>query len=260
MKLETLKNRIESYKIKLKKLNKKLTRILKAEQSNYEENNPYYYSDYDKRVTLRDITECKAQIEKYQSDLDVAVEKENSRNVQIIIDFLQDWRESVYREYESAMRSADKFRSDLRKVHSSGNMEEFKSMSTVMHDRLYGTYKYENVHNSYTKRDEKVKVKVEEGIWEFVRDYFNYSQNIEECLQRLFSDLVEEANRKYDFIISRVNKYVGEIIDADNLTIGSNGELNGIIIGKNGKCKVNTIIANGPIRIAHFRVLVKGVK
>ena len=260
MKIETIKSRIESFKNKLVKLENKLSRILKAEQSNYQENNPYYYSDYDKRVTLREISDCKAQIEKYQSDLVTAVEKSNSRNVQIIIDFLQDWRETVYREYEKDMRSADKFRSDLRKAHSSGNMEEFKSMSKVMHDRLYGTYEYRTCQNSYTNREEKVKVKVMDGMWEHIRDYFNYSQNIEECLKRLFSDLIQESNRKYDFIISRVNKYVGEIVDADNLTIGSNGELNGIIIGSKGKCKVDTIIANGPIRIAHFRVLVKEVK
>lgn len=260
MKIETIKSRIESFKNKLVKLENKLERILKAEKSNYEENNPYYYSEWDKKSTLRDIEETKRSIEKYESDLVKAVEKSNSRNVQIIIDFLQDWRETVYREYESAMRSADKFRNETRKVYSSGNMEEFKSMSKVMHDRLYGTYEYKTYHNPYTNREEKVKVKVEEGIWEFIRDYFNYSQNIEECLQRLFSDLVEEANRKYDFIIERTNKFVGEIQDVSDLRVSANGELNGIIIGTRGKAKVTTIIADGPIRIAHFRVLIKAVK
>ena len=259
MKIETIKSRIESFKNKLVKAENKLERILKAEQSNYQENNPYYYDEWDKKSTLREIEDIKMSIEKYEAQLTVEVEKSNSRNVQIIVDFLQDWRETIYREYEKDMLEASQFRSEMRK--NKWDSEEFKSMSKVMHDRLYGSYEYQTCYNPYRKRDEKVKVKVMDGMWEHIRDYFNYNPNdVSKGLERLFSDLVQEANRKYDFIISRVNKYVGEIVDADNLTIGSNGELNGIIIGKNGKCKVNTIIANGPIRIAHFRVLVKEVK
>ena len=90
MKIETLKDRIESFKNKLKKLEKKLDHILKAEQSNYQENNPYYYNDYDKRVTLREIEDIKMSIEKYEAQLTVEVEKANSRNVQIIVDFLRN--------------------------------------------------------------------------------------------------------------------------------------------------------------------------
>ena len=40
MKIETIKSRIESFKNKLVKAENKLERILKAEQSNYQENNP----------------------------------------------------------------------------------------------------------------------------------------------------------------------------------------------------------------------------
>ena len=113
--------------------------------------------------------------------------------------------------------------------------------------------------NPCTKREEKHKVKIEDGIWEYISNYLSYYK-LEEALDKLTEDLEDEMNRKYDFIIERTNKIVGEITDVTNIRIASNGELNGIISGTRGQAKVTTIIANGPIRIAHFRVLVKQVK
>ena len=69
-----------------------------------------------------------------------------------IIDFLQDWRETIYREYEKDMLEASQFRLGMRK--NKWDSEEFKSMSKVMHDRLYGSYEYQTYHNPYTNREE----------------------------------------------------------------------------------------------------------
>lgn len=265
-KVEFIEKRIEGCKKNLEKAEKKLARILKAEESNYEENNPYYYSDYDKRVTLRDIEDLKKNLEKYEQDLAVATEKENSRNVQIIIDFLQNWKEKVFAEYKRDLTAAYSMRAEVRKLYpayyvskDSAEYHEWEELSKEYNERIKGKYSYELLMNPWTKKEEKHKVKVEDGIWEYLINYLSYN-TLEDALERLDKDLTDEKNRKYDFIIERTNKFVGEIKDVSDLRVSSNGELNGFIIGTRGKAKVTTIIANGPIRIAHFRVLVKEVK
>lgn len=262
----TYKERIEGCKVKLEKLNKKLERILKAEESNYEENNPYYYSDYDKRSTLRDIEETRTKLAEYESKYTTQLEKENSRNVQVIINFLQDWKEKVITEYTRDLKEAFKMKAEVRRLYPSYSTPkdsqeylEYQEVNKEYNERVKGVYSYELCMNPWTKREEKHKVKVEDGIWEYIANYLQY-RTLEEALDKLNKELDDEMNRKYDFIIERTNKIVGEITDVTNIRIAGNGELNGIIIGTRGKAKVTTIIADGPIRIAHFRVLIKEVK
>lgn len=262
----TYKQRIDSCKSKLEKLQKKLERILKAEKSNYEQNNPYYYSDYDKRYTLREIEEIKAKLVEYENKYNIQVEKENSRNVQVIIDFLNSWKEKVFAEYSRDLRDAFNMKVEVRRLYpsfttpkNSPEYLEWQEVNKEYNERVKGIYSYELCMNPWTKREEKQKVKVEDGIWEYIANYLQYI-TLEEALNKLNKELDDEMNRKYDFIIERTNKIVGEITDVTNIRIASNGELNGIIIGSRGQAKVTTIIANGPIRIAHFRVLVKEVK
>lgn len=262
--VEFIQKRIEGAEQKLEKLNKKLVRILKAEESNYEENNPYYYSDYDKRSTLREIEDCKKNIQTYEKDLSIAIEKENSRNVQVIIGFLQGWKDRVYKIYEDAILEARdmwaRIKEMAKQFHGWDESDELKQLRAEYHEHFYGKHEYKEYYNSYMKRNERIETKVAEGKWEFINNYF-YAHNIEEGLQRLDRDLTNEMNRKYDFIIERTNKIVGQITDTADLRIGMNGELNGFILGTRGKAKVETIGAGGyNIQIFHYRVLVKEVK
>ena len=95
MTIETLNQRIKNAENKLEKLNLKYARILKAAESNYQENNPYYYDDCDKRSCEREIKELNNSIEKYNQMLASEIEKSNSRDVQIIVDFLNQWKNKV---------------------------------------------------------------------------------------------------------------------------------------------------------------------
>ena len=264
MNVDTLTKRIEGCRLNIERLEKKLQRILKAEASNYEKDNPYYYSDYDKRSTLRDIEETKEKLLNYDKELQQATEKANSRNVQVIIDFLESWKNKVYKIYEDAILEARDMWSQIKEMAKQfrgwDESDELKQLRSEYHEHFYGKYEYKEYYNSYMKRNERIKTKVEEGKWEFINNYF-YAQNIEEGLQRLDRDLTNEMNRKYDFIIERTNKIVGQITNTEDLKIGMNGELNGIILGTRGKAKVETIGAGGyNIQIFHYRVLVKEVK
>ena len=262
MNKDILNKRIEGCKLNIERLNNKLIRILKAEESNYEENNPYYYSDYDKKATIRDIESAKANLVKYEIQLQQEIEKENSRNVQVIIDFLKLWQVKVYEAYKKDMidyyNLSFEFHEESRKCGYGPKSEKYEELRQRLNHNLKGIWEQREYINSWGNKS-TTKVKVAEGKWEHLPMYVS-GRNSAEALKLLEKDLEKEAIRKYDFIIERTNKFVGEITDVSNLYIADNGELNGFIIGTRGKAKVTTIIADGPIRIAHFRVLIKEIK
>lgn len=264
MTVETLNKRIEGCRLNIERLEKKFQRILKAEASNYEKDNPYYYSDYDKRSTLKELEETKKKLADYEEELQQAQEKEASRNVQVIIDFLQCWKDRVYKIYEDAILEARDMWAQIKEMakqfHGWDESDELKQLRSEYHEHFYGKHEYKEYYNSYMKRNERIKTKVKEGKWEFANNYYTPS-NIEEGLSKLRKDLSKEADVKYDLIIERTNQIVGQITDTNNLSIGGNGELNGIIIGTKGKAKVESVGSGGyNIQCYHFRVYVKEVK
>ena len=86
--IEFIAKRIEGKEKELDKLNKKLARIRKVEAQNWEDPNPYYYSEYDLKCTMKDIEAAQKALDDYKAQLIAENEKAASRNVQVIIDFL----------------------------------------------------------------------------------------------------------------------------------------------------------------------------
>lgn len=267
MNIETLNKRIESCNLNIERLENKLVRILKAEESNYEKDNPYYYNEYDKRSTLRELEEVKQKLEKYTNDYQKEKEKANSRNIKVIIDFLGNWKDRVYSYYRTNIEDAKKMWDEVHSMYPNWSdedyqekMDAYKKLQDEYHSHLYGHFKTEEYIDHITARPSKARIKVADGKWEFIRDYFT-AHDINEGLLKLSKHLSEEIKRKYDFIIERTNKIVGQITDASNLSIGEKGDLNGYILGTRGKAKVETIGAGGyNIQIFHFRTLIKEVK
>ena len=279
--LEFLNNRLNGAKDKLLKLEKKLDRILKAEESNYQDNNPYYYSDYDKKYCLRDIEECKSSIEKYSQQITCEMEKSNSRNVPAILEFLNQWKERVYHYYEDDLSKYYIEKAEVKKLYDEfsklsyakryelGENTEYHTARHSLYCKLNGYKERKTFINDWGKEDYR-DVKVRDGEWEHLRHYVERCNSLEECLKLLDKELEQEKNRKYDFIIERVNKIVGQITDATGLRIGAKSDLNGIIIGSRGKAHVETIGAGGHNdgvivnvkhgQIFHFRTLIKEIK
>ena len=146
MNVDTLTKRIESAKKNIVTLEKKLQRILKAEASNYEKDNPYYYSDSDKRSTLKELEETKRKLTDYDEELQQAQEKEASRNVQVIIDFLQGWKNRVYKIYEDAILEARDMWAQIREMakqfHGWDESDELKQLRAEYHEHFYGKHEY----------------------------------------------------------------------------------------------------------------------
>lgn len=268
--IEFITKRIEGKEKELDKLNKKMERIRKAEATNWEVN-PYYYSEYDIKSTLRDIEDAQKALDNYKSQLVTETEKNNSRNVEVILTFLERWKARVRFHYTAGLTEyyeekeavSDLYRKIERYSYSDTNKSaeqvEYETASKAFRNKCRGYFEKQ----PYTDRKGELKyhdVKVKDGEYEYLRAY-TVERTLEEATARLEKDLVQEANRKYDFIIERTNKIVGTITDASNLVIGSKEDLNGYIIGDRGTAKVTTIGAGGyAVQCFHFRTLINPMK
>ena len=263
--IEFIQKRIAGKQKEITKLEKKLERIEKAEASGWE-NNPYYYSESDKRWAIRDLNDAKEALAKWESELETANEKAASRNVTVILEFLEMWKKRCFDFYHEGLV---KYYDEKEKLWALGREidkmtwgdpgreeleKKFKAMSEVFCGKRVGYFedwKEERGGRVYTGRR-----KVREGEYEYLSPY-SHERTLPEADARLKKDLDEEANRKYDFIIERTNAIVGKITDASELHVGAKQDLNGYIIGERGTAKVQTIGAGGyNIQCFHFRTLI----
>ena len=262
--IEYITKRLEGKKAEIAKLEKKLERINKAEASGWEDN-PYYYSESDKRWTLRDLEDAKKALCDWGEKLAQAEEKAASRNVPAILQFLEMWKARCFDHFEVAIREAAENRKQLVELCAKmdrvayGTPErqaleaEYEKVSTERYNKLHGYYEEREVE--WRGRTRKEKVKVHDGEWEYAEHYI--LRTYEEGIEKLRKDLDEEANRKYDFIIERTNAITGTITDATALKVGATGELNGYVRGERGTAKIQTIGAGGyNIQCFHFRTLI----
>ena len=253
--IEYITKRIEGKKKEIAKLEKKLARIKKAQDTNWEVN-PYYYDESDLKWTSRDLDDARKALAKYESDLEVANDKAASRNVPAITEFLDKWKERMENLYTStAKRYTEAYKAYLEEI------EPYK-MSYFEERRM----QKENLEEYVRIRTERNAIEGRfRSAFGFVQPYMVRALNkktmkydkFELDKDRLSKDLENEYNRKYDFIIERTNEIVKTITDASGLKVGSKGDLNGYIIGTNGTAKVQTIGAGGyNIQCFHFRTLV----
>lgn len=272
-KIETVLKRIAGAEAKLEKLNKKLERIRKVESQNWQDPNPYYYSEYDLKCTLRDIEEAQKALDGYKAQLEYENEKANSRNVKVIVEFLEMWKANVrecYIEGATALKAYYADKQNLKELRSkipedywfstkTPDQIAFEEARNIFWNKCHGYFEARMVADYWGKMREK-EVKVRDGEYEWLAPYTN-EETLEKAIERLEADLVDEANRKYDFIIERTNKIVGTITDADNLRIGEKHDLNGYIIGTRGVARVKTIGAGGyNIQCFHFRTIINEMK
>lgn len=250
--IEFIEKRLAGKEREVEKLLKKLERIKKAEASNYKDNNPYYYSEWDMRSCLRDLERAQKAIDEYKEELKVEKNKQQSRNIPVILEFLEQWKERVFTFYEKGLKEVFNLIEELRKLPA--DSEERKATYQEYVEATRGIYEEVPWKYGLTK-----KKKVEDGRLEYVMPY--YRDDYKSSIDYLKKDLEQEANRKYDFIIERTIKIVETITDASDLKIGAKGDLNGIIYGTKGAANVKTIGAGGyNIQCYHFRTLIKPVR
>ena len=254
--VEFIMKRIEGKKKEIEKLEKKLVRISKAEASNWEDN-PYYYSDYDKRIATKELEAAKKALQGYEKDLETAKEKEASRNVEAIIKFLEAWQDRMNSFYAASAKAYFKFKEDCHKEYL--RLENKYGYYELQKMHYEGTYPYrELVYDCEEYREFDERRKNTERGYHFITPYIHGTIYESEKARK---DIKKEADWKYDDIINRANAICGTITDATGLEIGDKGELNGIVFGTKGNARITTIGAGGyNIQCYHFRTLIHEVK
>lgn len=245
--IEFITKRIDGKRKEIAKLESKLSRILKAQASNWE-NNPYYYDESDLKWTTKDLENAKVALEEYEKQLTAETEKANSRNVPAILQFLDAWKERVMKYHE------DRFPEYLK-----AKAERYEENSVYCD---WMNHSYVN-HATKEERDAKrMEERKSQRAFEFKwSDFIKYDECGQFDKASLQKHLDQEANRKYDDIINRTNEICGKITDASCLYVGLKGDLDGYIKGERGKAKVQTIGAGGyNIQCYHFRTLVHEAK
>ena len=258
MDVKTLEKRIESAKNEIQKIEKSIERKKKEKQKNDNEINKRYESgDFDKekrdsilsykekdfnREVLylnKKIKEVEDKIQKYNSQLEEEKTKESNRNIQVILDFLENWKRDAFNFY---VESLDRYRQDYKKLKE--KIAELKI-------------------NGWNLRVNREIVKLQDEfkqIWRFLIPYLEIGKNsLDE--NRLKRELDKETKVKYDSLVFKIQETVGTIIDVSGLYIANNGQINGIIKGKKGNARVETIEAGGyNIQRFHYRTLVIPIK
>lgn len=240
MTIETIKARIQGKEKALDKLRKKMERILAAQASGWTKN-PYYYRESDIKSTQREIDAAQTALAKYKADLKTEIEKENNRNIKVLIDFLEKWKKDCIVYFKSERQKYIADYENYRKREHAYIQEWYE------HDLKDESFKaFQDDYFKYKKNFIKK--------WKHVTQFNHGSRSWEENLER---DLEIEKNRKYHDIVDRTNKIVGQITDVSMLRINPKGNLDGIITGTRGKASVETIGAGGyNIQAFHFRTLI----
>lgn len=243
--VEFLQKRVSGKEKEIAKLEKKLERINKAKETNWEVN-PYLYSEYDLRIVTKDIAKAREALEGYKAKLAKETEKANSRNVKVILDFLEQWKADVKTYYADCVPKYLEARQEYYKAckeHTNWFNSRARIEATAEEKKKMDS-KYRKAKRSFQK------------YWGWLEEYMLLNDSLD--MAKLNRDLKLEAEAKYDDIIARTNDIVGEITDASYLRIGAKGDLNGYIIGTKGKASVKTIGAGGyNIQCFHFRTLVR---
>ena len=243
--IEFITKRIEGKQAEIAKLEKKIARIEKAKATGWEVN-PYYYHEDDLKWANRDLTNAREALAKYQADYAREVEKENSRNVQAILDFLNMWADRVYAHYEETFPKYVEAKKEYYRKDSE-YCEWFNHGGFLKDERQ-------------AKREELRKYqKAFHTRWNWIAAY--EKNRFEFDGDKLKAELEQDKKHKYDDIVERANAIVGTITDARGLYVGNKGELNGIVIGDRGRARIETIGAGGyNIQCFHFRTLIHEIK
>lgn len=189
--------------------------------------------------TKEEIEKAEADIAKWSAMLVTIEEKEQSRNVPAITEFLNNWEEEAIEWYTK-------------------QQAEFLKARTI-----YYAQDRELCERGNRCRDGKERAAIREQNWKLTKEfnarwremiYLNGKGDFDAEMRKMVAD---EKNRKYDDIINRTNEEVGTITDAAGLKVDGRCNLNGFIIGERGTVKVESIYAGGwNIQCLHIRTLI----
>ncbi len=259
-------DKIQRLTANIEKLQKKLEKI---EVTEYEDES---WKRFDIRHTAGEIEDKEQKIDQLLEEVEkIRAEiaeyeawKNKNRDVKVIWDFLEMWKEHERNWYESVRK------------HYIGGIEYAKAQKGQANEledkaeKLVGNVPWFQRKKALDENPEASALMEEaEALRNEVAMFFSMTAPVMPYLtednemdtEKLEKDLSYSAVLMYDRLLEQIEKITGTIEDATGLGIGAKGEINGIVSGKAGNAKVQTIGAGGHnIQRYHFRTLVHEVK
>jgi hypothetical protein len=280
MEINQLKERIDAVDMKLVKTNKRIVKwsrglsdkdIEMAHLPYSQENNKLfedycksrsyqYYSDnevqgniYELRNAYDDLHNQQVLLDKYQNALTFQIARSQVTKIQIIVDFLNNWKAQVVAYIKrDVLRLVQAYGMDTE-ICNKHNSGWYRQHPEADEDKDY--HEYRELMNSVNP---------------ITKDCYSRQSINNLDMQKLDEFLEKEKEAKYWDLIDRITEVAGEIQDASCLRIGEKGEINGLIQGSKAKVHVETIGAGGYNegiivnvkhgQIFHYRTLVHEVK
>lgn len=220
---------------------------------------PEYYG---KRLELED---AKKTLNKYIVELDKLNNFDNEEKIEVIWNFLQDWKEKTYQWFLLNSKKYFELKKDEKEEYAKFLKSEYgvedekeldwRSRSTAQH-RFMKDY-YFSIH-SLTKEIVSIKYKYTEvDLFKTIRTIDSYTVDEELLMKKLDKDV----KTKYTNLINEITHITGEITDASCLRIGGKGDINGTVKGVKGTANVNTFMAGiyHIVQCPHYRTKVTRV-
>ena len=255
MNIETLEKRIASCEVNLEKLEKSIEKAMKTKEREDKEAEQYYkkgYIDEERKERIlrlneerldeelkridKEIKDVEQKLQKYLIQLDEEKIKEANRTVQVILDFLENWKKEAFDYY---VKKLPKYKEEYEKVEEQKESIPGRDMESIR--------KRNRLSNEFKQK------------WSWLISYI-IPGGFQLDETRLKRDLENDAKAKYDTLVGKIQDVVGTITDASGLYISNNGQINGIIKGEKGAARVETVDAGGyNIQRFHYRTLVHPV-
>lgn len=274
---EELQKRIEKKQKDIEKIEKRITKWTTKKDSEKEFEKEYGWlntfeerkDDFKKdwiencereiRSANRDLAEANETLKKYQDQVNKIDEFNSSEKIEVIWNFLQEWKKAAYQFYAENVKLYSELYNKKEKEY-----EKYKKSD-----------EYQNMVKLFTNRDGYVSTYRIRSKWE--EKYFapitSLTMDItinrasgkfdEEKLNKI---LDKDVEYKYNDFVNRIKEKAGEIQDVSGLKIAGNGIINGVVVGDKHSVKVETILAGGYNtnvivnvkhgQILHYRVLV----
>ena len=210
------------------------------------------------RSANRDLAEANETLKKYQDQVTKIDEFNSSEKIEVIWNFLQEWRKEAYQFYVDNV----KLYSELYNKEEE-EYEKYKKSDEYQHMlQLVTRLGYTSTYRIHRKWEEKYFTPITSLTMDITTNRASGKFN-EEKLNKI---LDKDVEYKYNDFVNRIKEKAGEIQDVSRLKIASNGIINGVVVGDKHTVKVETILAGGYNtnvivnvkrgQILHYRVLV----
>lgn len=264
---EELQKRIEKKQKDIEKIEKRITKWTTKKDSEKEFEKEYGWlntfeerkDDFKKdwiencereiRSANRDLAEANETLKKYQDQVNKIDEFNNLEKIEVIWNFLQEWRKEAYQFYVDNV----KLYSELYNKEEE-EYEKYKKSDEYQHMlKLATRLGYTSTYRIHRKWEEKYFAPITSLTMDITTNRASGKFN-EEKLNKI---LDKDVEYKYNDFVNRIKEKAGEIQDVSRLKIANNGIINGVVVGDKHTVKVETILAGGyNIQILHYRVLV----